>query len=167
MQNKETKKTESAPKPRYQKSFWPYIVISVLVFICLILVAIWFVNKVNTIVYKNVQIGQQTFKLEVAQTEEAREKGLSERDSLTKNTGMLFDFKQDGDWRMWMVQMRFPIDIAWLDKNYKILKIKSNAKPADFPEVYYADAPSRYVIELNSGVFKELDIKEGDTIIIK
>lgn len=164
MQNKETKKIESAPKIKTQKSFWPFLIISLIVFICLAIVAIWFVNRVNTIVYKNAQIGQQTYKLEVAQTEEARQKGLSERDKLEKNTGMFFDFKQNGNWRMWMVQMRFPIDIAWLDENYKIIKIKSNAQPGDYPEVYYASKPSRYVIEVNSGVFESLNVKVGDTV---
>lgn len=166
MQNKETKKTESAPKIKTQKSFWPFLILSAVIFVLFIFAGVWFVNRVNTIVYKNAQIGQQTYKLEVAQTEEARQKGLSEREKLANNTGMLFDFKQNGDWRMWMVQMRFAIDIAWLDDNYKIIKIKSNAQPGDYPEVYYASKPSRYVIEVNNGVFESLGVKEGDTVIL-
>jgi uncharacterized protein len=123
-----------------------------------------FFSSVNQVTYKTAQIGIETFKLELADTDAKRVKGLSERDSLPAGQGMLFDFKQDGNWQIWMVQMRFPLDIVWLDASKRIIHIKQNAKPADFPEKYKAPQPSRYVIEVNSGEFERLGLTLGDYV---
>ena len=123
-----------------------------------------FFSSVNQVIYKTAQIGNESFKLELADTDAKRVKGLSERDSIGQNEGMLFDFKQDGNWKIWMVQMRFPIDIAWLDADKQIIHIKPNAKPADYPETYKAPSLSRYVIEINSGEFERLGVTVGDYI---
>lgn len=164
MQNKETKKIESARK---QKSPVPLIVISALLIVSLVGVFLLVNNRVQKTDYKNVKIGSEQFKLEIAETQEKREKGLSERDTLPGGTGMLFDFKADGDWRMWMVQMRFPIDIAWLDSDGKIVYIKHNAQPGDYPEIYHAGSASRYVIEVPANTFRDQSVQAGDLLMIK
>lgn len=163
MRNKETKKTELARKTK-QKSAWPFIFISVFIVVSLVAGFIIIKNQANKVSYKTVKIGDATYKLEVADTSAAREKGLSERDGLADKTGMLFDFKREGDWRMWMLQMRFPIDISWLSKDGKVVFIKPNAQPGDYPEVYHAEQPSWYAIELPAGTFEKLGIKVGDSI---
>jgi len=124
-----------------------------------------FYKNINRVEHIDANINDTTVKLELADTEAQRDKGLSERDELPDGWGMLFDFKQDGDWRMWTVQMRFPIDIVWLDSNKKVVHVKNNARPADYPERYHAPEPSRYVIELNAGHAAELGIKNGDFIV--
>ena len=161
MQNKETKKTVLVHK---QKSFVPYALIVIALVTILVTVGWIFYSSYKSVQTASAQIGGQQFSLEVANTDSAREKGLSERDGLAKNTGMLFVFDTPGDWRMWMVQMRFPIDIAWLDENKKIVHIKYNATPAEYPEVYKADVPTKYVIEVPSGTFTSLNVQEGDSI---
>ena len=161
MQNKETKKTESARK---QQS--PLVYILAVVGILTVLIGGFFVlkNQVNTVQYRQVTIGSKQFNLEVADTASEREKGLSERDSIPNDGGMLFDFKENGNWQMWMLQMRFPIDIAWLTKEGTVVGIKNSAQPGDYPDVYYAEQPSWYVIEVPAGTFNNLGVKEGDTI---
>lgn len=161
MPNKETKKTESARK---QQSPLVYIAI---VLCMLILIGLGFFmlrNQINHVEKKAVTIGSSQFVLEVARTQSEREKGLSERDAIPTNGGMLFDFSQNGDWQMWMLQMRFPIDIAWISKDGRIVKIKSSAQPGDYPEVYHAEQPSWFVIEVPAGTFEKLNVHEGDTI---
>lgn len=163
MQNKETVKTVLVRK---QKSPYIFIAISLLM-ILLVVAGFWFLKqKVDHVSYKNIKIGSETFKLEVADTEAAREKGLGHRGNLPNNNGMLFDFKVDGDWRIWMANMHFNIDIAWLNKDGKILHIKANAEPGSYPEAYHADIPNRYVIEVPAKTFKNLNVKEGDVIKI-
>jgi uncharacterized membrane protein (UPF0127 family) len=161
MQNKETKKTASAPS---QKNPTPYILVS---FILLALIAIFaFVVAINSSKtdFKTVAIGNTDFLLEVADTEAARTQGLSERDNLAPKTGMLFDFKEEGDWRIWMLKMRFPIDIAWLDASGRIVEIKENAQPASYPDAFYSKIPARYVIEVPAFTFKDQQVKIGDTL---
>ena len=161
MLNNEIKKIELGPK---QKGWlWPAIIAFILI-IGISVAIFMFFKSINKIDYIDAYIGAKQYKLELADTEAKRVKGLSERNDLADNQGMLFDFKQDGDWRMWMVQMRFAIDIIWLDADKKVIFIKQNAKPADFPERYSAKQNSRYVIELNSGSVEALGLKLGDKI---
>jgi uncharacterized membrane protein (UPF0127 family) len=163
MQNKETKKTESA-----RKQHGPLLLILVSLTIVVGLLSGFLVLRqhVNNVGFKDVTIGNKKFTLEIADTQSKREKGLSERDNLAPDHGMLFDFTENGDWRMWMVQMRFPIDIAWLTKDGKIVYIKHNAQPGDYPEIYHAGQQSWYAIEVPTGTFDDQAVKEGDTIRI-
>jgi uncharacterized protein len=158
MQNKETAKTASA------RRYWLLIVI---IFACIIfllsIIGLWITSTVQENV-KTITIGNETFAIELADTESEREKGLSQRDSLGANKAMLFDFKQDDIWRIWMLNMRFPIDIAWLDTSGKIVYLKNNITPDTFPNAYYPDVPSRYVLEVNAGTFERLKVDVGDTV---
>lgn len=161
MQNKETKKTELVHK---QNNYLPFAIITFLLVAALVLFGWFLFREYSTINTATARIGKETFKLEVADTDAARIQGLSERDNLAPGTGMLFVFNTDGNWRMVMRQMRFPIDIAWLDASKSIVHIKHNATPAEYPEEYKADRPTRYVIEVPSGTFNRLGVQEGDSI---
>ncbi len=161
MQNKETAKTVSAPK---QTGPLLYIVITLLLTVILVVAGFWLYKNVTKIDYVQATIKGQAYKLEVANSESEREKGLSERDSLQANHGMLFDFQQDGDWRIWMLQMRFPIDIVWLNADKKVVAVKADATPGSYPEVFHADQQNRYVIELNAGDVYRLGLQAGDTV---
>jgi uncharacterized protein len=163
MPNKDIAKTALVRK---QKSPWLFIAIAVIIVIAISFSAFKIIKKVDYVDYKNVKIGNQTFKLEVADTEAARIKGLSKREELPVNHGMLFDFKSLGDWRIWMVDMHFNIDIAWLNENGQVLHVKTNATPAEYPEIYHAGVLNRYVIELPAGSLDSLGIREGDIIDI-
>ncbi len=161
MQNKETKKTELVHR---RNNYLPFAIITFLLVAVLVLLGWILFREYSTINTVTAQIGKETFKLEVADTDAARIQGLSERDNLPSGAGMLFVFNTDDNWRMVMRQMRFPIDIVWLDANKKIVHIKHNATPAEYPEEYKADSPTRYVIEVPSGTFKKLGVQEGDSI---
>jgi uncharacterized membrane protein (UPF0127 family) len=163
MQNKETAKTVLV---RRQKGPYLFIIASLLIIVLIITGILVLKQKVDYVAYKDVKIGNETYKLEVADTQASREKGLGYREGLANNSGMLFDFKTDSDWRIWMANMHFDIDIAWLNKEGKIMHIKANAQPGSYPEAYHADIPNRYVIEVPAKTFEKLNIKEGDIINI-
>lgn len=163
MQNKKIKKTELAPKPKQKGYFW-LALISLAMFALIYFSAFIFIRNVSEISYTNAQIGNDSYSLEIADTDATRAQGLSERNQLSQNEGMLFDFKEDGNWRIWMNRMRFSIDVAWLDANTQVLYIKNNASPEDFPERYSANQLSRYVVEINAGEFERLGVKPGDYI---
>ena len=163
MQNKETKKTVLVHK---QQGPLLYIIATILLAALLISGFLFLKQRVEHTDYKTVKIGDSSYRLEVANTEVAQTKGLSERDALAPTTGMLFDFGKDGDWRMWMYRMRFNIDIAWLTKDGKIITIKHDAKPGEYPETYHAEKPSWYVIEVPAGTFADKKVNEGDTLAL-
>src|SRR3989338_5701660 len=60
------------------------------------------------------KIGDQAVRVTVADTPESRERGLSGRDGLASDEGMLFVFQNDGYHTFWMKDMLFSIDIIWL-----------------------------------------------------
>jgi len=61
--------------------------------------------------------------LEVMRTPEEQRMGLMFREGIGENEGMLFYSKMDygaGENLFWMKNMKFPIDMIWLDKDFKI-----------------------------------------------
>ncbi|HEX2792373.1 MAG TPA: DUF192 domain-containing protein [Candidatus Paceibacterota bacterium] len=89
--------------------------------------------------------------IEVADTEALREQGLSARDSLGDDSGMLFVFPASGLHGFWMKDMRFSIDMLWLDDAGAIVHVVSNAAPETYPEIFTPPAPARYVLEVPAG----------------
>src|SRR5437667_1419898 len=61
-----------------------------------------------------MQIGSQTFTLEVADTDSTREFGLMKRDSMPADHGMIFVFSRDEPRGFWMKNTRFPLDILFI-----------------------------------------------------
>jgi uncharacterized membrane protein (UPF0127 family) len=113
-----------------------------------------------------LDIGTTSIRLIEASTPEARERGLGARDRLDQNVGMLFTFNEPGMYEFWMKDMRFGIDIIWLDTDGRIVTIKRNVAPLTYPKVFGPSAPSLSVIELNAGRSLSLDLKEGDLLTI-
>lgn len=87
-------------------------------------------------------------KARVADTDKTRELGLSYFKTLADKQGMWFVFPQLGIYSFWMKGMNFPIDIIWLDENYKIVDRIINADPLDYPKTYTPAMSAAYVLEI-------------------
>ena len=160
MPNKDTAKTALAPS-RF-KQFAQYLFL--LVFFIACGVVIYFFTIANDPNYRNVTIKNESFKLEVVNKSEGLAKGLSGKNALSQNSGMLFDFGALGTWQMWMKNMNFAIDILWLDENGKIVGIETNVLPSTYPKTFGTLASSWYVIELPAGTVNNLSLKFGDVV---
>lgn len=114
---------------------------------------------------KGVRIAGQDVKVELAHSETERERGLSGRQTLSGNEGMLFVFDQPGKYSFWMKDMNFPIDIIWMDEDLKIVYIKKDAKPELYPEQYQSDDNAKYVLEVVSGFSEKNNLKIGDSAL--
>jgi len=116
---------------------------------------------------KYVVIGDTKIFVEVADSEFERRKGLSGRDALAENSGLLFVFEEK-DIRpvFWMKDMKFPIDIIWINDG-KIVQIDSSIPPApqDTPDkmlkLYSPTIPIDYVLEVTSGFCEAKGIEVG------
>lgn len=109
-------------------------------------------------------IGNSSFRYDLADTEAEREKGLSRRESLNQHEAMLFEFETDGPQCMWMKDMRFSLDIVWLDTSKTVVSIKENISPDTYPQSFCANKPARYVVELNAGAVGRLGLQVGQTV---
>ncbi len=100
------------------------------------------------------------YPLEAADKREKRQIGLSGRENLKANTGMIFVFERPSTQCMWMKDMRFSLDMLWLNKRREIIKIERNVRPESFPATY-CSPNTKYVIELNSGEADRLRLAQG------
>lgn len=158
MQNKKIAKTVSARN----NLAVPVFILCIIAFL-FVIIGLWLnvtLRETGTI----ITAGNQSFSVEIADTDSEREQGLSERDNMALNHGMLFDFKQDGKWQMWMLKMRFNLDMAWLDENGKVVYMRENLTPDTFPNVFIPDVDARYVLEVNAGSLQAAGVKLGDTV---
>ncbi len=107
-------------------------------------------------------INRAEITVETADTPELREKGLSHRNSLEPNRGLFFQFDNSGSYAIWMKDMKFPIDVIWMDEEMKIVDIKENMSPNSYPETYMPRNPSRFILETNAGFTQKHQIEVGD-----
>lgn len=114
-----------------------------------------------------VTINEATFGVEVVEDEEERVKGLSDRDDLPEDQGMLFIFDKPSYYSFWMRGMKFPLDIIFILDD-KIVAIYEDLQPAQDddpnPPQWGADVVADKVLEINAGLVKENDIKVGDFV---
>jgi uncharacterized membrane protein (UPF0127 family) len=114
-----------------------------------------------------IQLDGVTLTVELATTPAAQQQGLSDRDSMAADHGMLFVFNQEAEWGFWMHEMRFPLDIIWFNANRQVVFIEGDLPPcppapANCP-VYTPPVNAMYVLEVNSGFVQANGVKVGDT----
>lgn len=125
-----------------------------------------FVNRSHDrATHTEVKIGTATYRSAVARTDADMVKGLSGTPSLPAHDAMLFVFPGDAIWPIWMKDMKYPLDIVWIDKDKVVQYIVKNAQPSSYPKTMYRPAHAvRYVLELNAGQVDAAKIKEGQTV---
>lgn len=80
--------------------------------------------------------------------------------------GMIFIFDHEREMSFWMKNTIIPLDIAYVDSQGKIVKTYTMAALDDRIGQYTSDAPARYAIEVNAGVWDRLGVTAGDRIEI-
>ncbi len=111
--------------------------------------------------------------VEIARSVAQHERGLSRRPLLDEDSGMLFRFERarSQDEGFWMVDVQFPLDIAFLDEDGLILQIlamdvcrsdvSAESCPRYFPVVEYSSA-----LEVNRGWFGRNGIDVGALVVV-
>ena len=104
--------------------------------------------------------------LEVAVTDQEKEKGLMNRPSLAENRGMVFVFRPARQITFWMKDTLISLDMIFINKG-KIVKIAKNAAPNQTTTLYPSDALVTEVVEVNGGFTDKYMIKAGDRVVFK
>lgn len=127
---------------------------------------------------KELKIGEAVFRVEVADAAAEWAKGLSGRERLAENEGMLFVFPKPEIQKFWMKDMKFPIDIVWIRDN-QVVGMVIGAEPAALEEgeprpssdgreptyeIYTSPEPADKVLEINAGLIPKLGTKTGDKV---
>ena len=123
-----------------------------------------FLFRKKTLKEIKVTINNSDYYLEIAKTSKQKAIGLSNRQTLCLNCGMLFVFpRQKKNITFWMKDTYIPLDMIWLDKNFKVVKI-ATVLETNSQKLYSSQNKAKYVIELNANEVFKRDLKIGDTI---
>lgn len=113
-----------------------------------------------------VSINGHFFTVELADNNYSREQGLMYRKSMDKDAGMLFIFPSQQPRSFWMKNTLIALDILYIDSQLKLVSMQTNVPPCRNTSSrcpsYPSYKPAKYVLEINAGRAKELEIKVGD-----
>ena len=119
--------------------------------------------------YLKAKVTVKDFELnaDVPITSELMSKGLAVKNQLKENEAMLFIFEESAKHSFWMKDMKFPIDIIWLDSARKVVHIERNLQPCVSVFIctsYSPSADSRYVLETVAGFAQRHNVNMGSVI---
>lgn len=129
-------------------------------------------NHIVSVAKKSqVQINNQIIVAEVVSSLEDIEMGLSGRDAIGINEGMLFIFAEKDRHIFWMKDMKFPIDIIWISGNV-IVGVEEGLMPEiGVPDhrltIYVPLLPVDKVLEVMAGRADILQAKIGDKVVVR
>ena len=107
------------------------------------------------------------FRVEVVTNKADKNKGLSGRDSMPADAGMLFVLGPDDSRLFWMKGMNFPIDIIAIDSGMRVTKIIRDLHPCTQCPIYSVSETAAYALEINAGLAGKYGIAVGDHLVIK
>lgn len=102
-----------------------------------------------------INIGDKTYKCQVAKNEEDRRKGLQGVEHLPVDEGMLFVWDEEATREMWMKDTKIPLDQIAINDDDEVVLVYS-AQPEDETLIPFMN--TKYILEVNAGS----GIVEGD-----
>lgn len=102
-----------------------------------------------------VQIGEKTYNLLVAETEEEKEKGLMNVIEMDPDEGMLFDYSDDpqASISFWMKNTEIPLDIVFINQDGVVISVKQGTPLSEEPITEDSEFVSCVIeLNINSGV---------------
>jgi uncharacterized membrane protein (UPF0127 family) len=115
----------------------------------------------------SISINGVRLQADVALTADEQTRGLSIKNAIQSNEGMLFPYETPRILSFWMKDMKFPIDIIWLSADKRVVHIEENLQPCSplLPCPSYApDVPAQFVLETKAGFSSSNGISEGTPV---
>lgn len=130
-----------------------------------------FSNREPSIDLPELTVGDTTLMVELADTSEKISRGLSGREKLDKDQGMLFIFPNSTRRQFWMKEMNFPLDMVFINDDRVvevILKIPAPQAGEDGRKIQVmSSASAEMVLEVNSGWVARNRVIVGDRVILE
>lgn len=128
-------------------------------------------KDVSTEISKSeIQVNGISIPVEIADESEERALGLSGRESLEVNTGLLFIFDEKNVRpKFWMKDMNFSIDIIWIDDGHIVqidseIALSDPGTPDNELKLYIPNQPIDYVLEVNAGFSESNGFEVGGVV---
>lgn len=116
-----------------------------------------------------VVLRDHSFRVEIADDDAERSRGLMYRDQMDADAGMLFLFDRQEPQAFWMKNTRIPLDILYFDQTWSLVGWSLNTPPCSLGNncpSYPSGAPARYVLELNAGTADKIGAELGDVLAV-
>lgn len=117
-----------------------------------------------------VELQGHHYDVELAKTDDQRQRGLMFRDSMASDHGMLFIHDSEEPQAYWMKNTKIPLDILYFDNGLRLVAQQRNVPPCTLGDQcppYPSNAPARYVLELNAGQADTMNLKDGAVLTVK
>lgn len=107
----------------------------------------------------NINIGNKTYNVKLAITEDEKVEGLSTIDELPENEGMLFIYEEEQEGLIYTMQdTSIDLDIIFIDEDEEVISVNTVTAFSKKPIICYK--PAKYVLEVNANS----NIKKGDEL---
>ena len=107
--------------------------------------------------------GVHIFSVEMAATDDERQKGLMYRRELADGKGMLFDFSPEQQISMWMKNTYISLDMIFIRADGRISRIAENTEP-ESTKIISSGGLARGVLEVPAGTAQKYGIAPGDRV---
>jgi uncharacterized membrane protein (UPF0127 family) len=119
-------------------------------------------SKLRTLTIESSKGDKVEVRVEIADNDAERARGLMGRTALGEDRGMLFVFDEEQPLSFWMKNTLIPLSIAFMDSEGRIVDIQDMKPLDDDPPHYVSAEPARYALEVNQGFFEERVVEVGD-----
>jgi len=139
------------------------ILITLIVIIIILCLSFLKKSPITPLDTTKIILNNHEYQIEIAHTNQQKEIGLSNRNSLCSNCGMIFLFEKDKILPFWMKNTLIPLDIIWINSNNKITDIII-ATETNSLKILQNTQIAKYVLELNAFDAQKIGLKVGDYI---
>lgn len=124
----------------------------------------------NSVGHDNyILVGENKIFVEIADNDTKRAQGLSGREKMDFDHGMLFIYEGAGNYPFWMKDMKFSLDFIWILNN-KVVGLSRNipfpSSPYEQPATVFPQKQIDMILEVNSGFIDQNNIKIDDKVVI-
>jgi uncharacterized membrane protein (UPF0127 family) len=105
----------------------------------------------------------RTIRIDIADTDAERRRGLMRQRSLSYNQGMLFIFETVDEGSMWMKNTPLPLDIVFVAPDSQVINIARRTTPLSEEKITPA-APRKYVVEVRAGFANRFGLTDSTRI---
>jgi hypothetical protein len=119
-----------------------------------------------------IKVDKIPLEVQIADTEPRRVRGLMFQNQLPYNQGMIFVFDKAGVHSLWMLNMQFPLDMIWFDKDGNIIHIEKDIPPCKTAletmtcQSITPNGDALYILEVTSGFVDKFNITKDSKMSI-
>jgi uncharacterized membrane protein (UPF0127 family) len=108
-----------------------------------------------------IKIDNKIFHVEIADSNDERQRWLMFRDEkISPNSGLLLVYDKPDLYSMWLLNIRYPLDLLWFDEQGNLVYSVKDAQPCnnvlDFSTCTFKNTkPSKFVLAANAGFINQ------------